>query len=69
MDEKILDDIKEEEEVKDEVTPIEVTIKKEIPPKEPDFDYDDYSPSDSEILEIEKEIQEKIEKRTNKVGT
>ncbi len=65
MDEKTLDDVKEDE----EITPIEVTIKKETPPKEPNFDYDDYAPSDKEILEIEKEIQEKIEKRTNKHGT
>ncbi len=63
MDEKTLDEIKAEVD-----TPLEVTIKKETPPKEPSFDYDDYSPSDSEILDIEKEIQEKIEKRT-KHGT
>ncbi len=64
MDEEI-----KEELIEGEVTPIEVTIKKEKSSPEPNFDYDDYSPSDSEILEIEKEIQEKIEKRTNKVGT
>ncbi len=48
--------------------PLEVIIKKETPPKQPDFDYDDYTPTDAEILEIETEIQEKIEKRT-KHGT
>ncbi len=52
----------------DEVTPLEVTIKEKKEPPTPSFDYDDYSPSDSEILEIEKEIKEKIEKRT-KHGT
>ncbi len=63
-----------DEEIKDitpdveDDTPLEVTIKKEkeIPP--PNFDYDDYSPSDAEILDIEKEIQVIIEKRT-KHGT
>ncbi len=49
-------------------TPLEVTIKKEKEPPTPSFDYDDYTPSDSEIQDIEKEIQEKIEKRT-KHGT
>ncbi len=61
-----------EEEIKDitpdTTEPLEVKIKKEEPPKEPSFDYDDYSPTDTEILDIEKEIQEKIEKRT-KHGT
>ncbi len=44
--------------------PLEVTIKKEDPPKEPDFDYDDYTPTDTEILEIETEMSEKIKKAT-----
>ncbi len=57
----------DEQDVKTDA-PLEVTIKKEEKPKEPSFDYDDYSPTDSEILDIEKEIQEKIEKRT-KHGT
>ncbi len=48
--------------------PLEVIIKKEKEQPNPSFDYDDYTPSDTEILEIEKEIQEKIEKRT-KHGT
>ncbi len=46
--------------------PLEVIIKKEKPTETPSFDYDDYTPSDNEILEIEKEIQEKIkERKTN----
>ncbi len=53
--------------VEDE-TPLEVTIKKEKETPPPDFDYDDYTPSNVEIIDIEKEIQEKIEKRT-KHGT
>ncbi len=52
----------------EEPTPLEVTIKKETPPKQPDFDYDDYTPTDAQILETEKEIQENITKRT-KHGT
>ncbi len=48
--------------------PLEVTIKKEKSEPSPDFDYDDYTPSDTEILEIEKEIQEKIVKRTKPDG-
>ncbi len=62
MDEKTLDDIKEEEDVPT------VKIQKENEKPAPSFDYDDYSPSDNEILEIEKEMQENIEKRT-KHGT
>ncbi len=53
--------------VKDDET-LEVTIKEKEKAKEPSFDYDDYSPSDQEILDIEKEIQTNIEKRT-KHGT
>ncbi len=60
MDEKILDDIKEEE----DTTPLEVTIKKEKEIPKPSFDYDDYTPTDTEILEIEQEIAEKITKRS-----
>ncbi len=51
-----------------EDTPLEVTIKKDKVAPQPDFDYDDYTPSDQEILDIEKEIQINIEKRT-KHGT
>ncbi len=64
-----------DEEIKDitpdvqEDTPLEVTIKKEKEPPTPSFDYDDYDPSDSEIMEIEKEIKERIEKRTKPSGT
>ncbi len=49
---------------KDIPEPLEVKIKKEETPKEPSFDYDDYTPSDAEILEIETEISEKIKKAT-----
>jgi len=48
--------------------PLEVIIKKEKAPAQPSFDYDDYTPSDTEIMDIEKEIQSNIEKRT-KHGT
>ncbi len=59
----------DEETVQDNIDkPLEVTIKKEESPKVPSFDYDDYSPSDSEILDIEKEIQENITKRTKQNG-
>ncbi len=63
MDEEVLDELKEQAS-----EPIEVKVKKEETPKEPSFDYDDYSPSDSEILDIEKEIQEHIVKRTKQNG-
>ncbi len=57
-----------DEEINEEVTvPLEVTIKKEKITPDPSFDYDDYSPSDAEILEIETEIAEKI-KKANKNG-
>ncbi len=62
MDEEIKDITPDVEE------PLEVRIKPEKATPVPSFDYDDYSPSDAEILDIEKEIQEKIEKRT-KHGT
>ncbi len=62
MDEPI-ENLKEEEDI-----PLEVIIKKDKPLPSPSFDYDDYSPSDQEILDTEKEIQEHIEKRT-KHGT
>ncbi len=48
----------------EEDTPLEVTIKKDKEPPQPDFDYDDYTPSDQEILDIEREIQEKVERKT-----
>ncbi len=55
----------DEETVEENVEkPLEVTIKKEESPKEPNFDYDDYTPSDNEILEIETEITDKIKKAT-----
>ncbi len=55
-----------DEETKDiiEPEPVEVKIKKEEPIKEPSFDYDDYTPSDAEILDIETQIAEKIKKAT-----
>ncbi len=60
------EEIKEDEilEEKEEPTePIQVVIKKEEPIKEADFDYDDYLPTDAEIQETEKEINENAEKR------
>ncbi len=58
-----------DDEIKEELTePLEVTIKKEKVPPEPNFDYDDYTPNDTEIQEIEKEMQEKINKRTKADG-
>ncbi len=57
------------EEIKEEVVedekqdPIQVVIKKEETVKEPDFDYDNYLPTDEEIQETEKEINEIAEKR------
>ncbi len=54
----------DEETVQDNIEPLEVRVKKEEPPKTPSFDYDDYSPTDEEILEIETEITEKIKKAT-----
>ncbi len=47
-----------------EPEPLEVTIKKEKETPSPSFDYDDYSPTDEEILDIETEIAEKIKKVT-----
>ncbi len=63
MAEEIIDGTKEDAE------PLEVTIKKDKETPTPSFDYDDYSPSDNEILDIEKEIQETITKRTKPSGT
>ncbi len=63
-----------DEEIKDitpdveETEPLEVKIKKEKEPPQPSFDYDDYTPTDTEIQDIEREIQVNIEKRT-KHGT
>ncbi len=55
----------DEEELKEiDAEPLEVKIKKEEPIKEPSFDYDDYTPTDSEILDIETQIAEKIKKAT-----
>ncbi len=62
------DEIKEITPDVEEEQPLEVRIKKEETTPQPDFDYDDYTPSDQEILDIEKEIQTNIEKRT-KHGT
>ncbi len=59
MDEEILDEIKEQTSA-----PLEVSIKKEKETPPPSFDYDDYSPTDEEILEIETEISDQIKKRT-----
>ncbi len=59
MSEEIQEETKEEENEK----PIEVIIKKEETKESPDFDYDDYLPTDEEIQETEKEINEIAEKR------
>ncbi len=40
-----------------EEKPLEVIIKKETEKPEPDVDYDNYLPSDEEILETEQEIE------------
>ncbi len=64
MDETTNDVIKEET----TDTPLEVTIKKEPKEPEPSFDYDDYSPTEEDINDIEKEFKTNIEKRT-KHGT
>ncbi len=61
MDEK---EINEEAEIPQ---PLEVTIKKEKEVTAPSFDYDDYTPSDEEILDIETQISDKI-KKENKNG-
>ncbi len=54
----------DEKEIVEEPEPIEVTVKKDKPIPEPSFDYDDYSPTDNEILDIETQIAEKIKKAT-----
>jgi len=59
MSEEIKEEVVEEE--KDE--PIKVVIEKEEEKSAPDFDYDDYLPTDKEIQETEKEINEIAEKR------
>ncbi len=58
MDDENLEDVKIDDK------PIEVTVKKEKETPSPSFDYDDYSPSDEEIMDIETEIAEQIKKRT-----
>ncbi len=52
-----------EEEIIEPAAPIEVKLIKEKEEKEPDFDHDNYLPSEEEILETEKEIHENIKKR------
>ncbi len=61
------DEIPGTEDLKDE-KPLEVTIKKEKETSPPSFDYDDYTPSEQEIVDTEIQIKENIEKRT-KHGT
>ncbi len=54
--------VKEDE--NDEIPePIEVSIKKEKEIPTPDFDYDNYLPSEKEIVETENEMHENIKKR------
>ncbi len=57
------EEIAKEEETEEKIGPLEVTIKKEEEKKEPDFDHDNYLPSEDEILEAEKELHENIKKR------
>ncbi len=64
----MVDEIKDITPEVEDSEPLEVRVKKEETPPQPNFDYDDYTPSDQEILDIEKEIQTNIEKRT-KHGT
>ncbi len=52
-----------EETVETKPEPVEVTIKKEPEKKEPDVDYDDYLPTEKEILETEIEIEKNTDKR------
>ncbi len=66
-DDETIEEINETEKEED-TAPIEVVIKKEEPVKEVDFDYDDYLPTDAEIQETEKEINEISEKRKVKNG-
>ncbi len=55
------EEIKNEDEKAEE--PLEVIIKKETEKPEPDFDYDDYLPTQKEIIETEDELDEIAEKR------
>ncbi len=57
------EEIKNEDEKEEKLEPIEVTMKKEKETPTPDFDYDNYLPSEDEILEAEKELHETIKKR------
>ncbi len=59
--EEIAEEENKTEKEKDE--PLQVVIKKEESTPEPNFDYDDYLPTDAEIQETEKEINEISEKR------
>ncbi len=62
MSEELIEDIEEnKEDTKEE--PLQVIIKKEETKPEPDFDHDNYLPSEEEIIETEKEIHENIKKR------
>ncbi len=51
------------EETVEPIGPMEVKIVKEPEKKEPDFDHDNYLPSEDEIIETEKEIHEQEMKR------
>ncbi len=57
------EEIKNEDEAIEKEQPLEVTIKKEEEKPEPSFDYDDYLPTEKEILETEDELNELAEKR------
>ncbi len=62
------EEIKNEDEKEEQPIPIEVSIKKEATKPEPNFDYDNYLPSNDEIEETEKEIHEIQSKRQIKNG-
>ncbi len=54
---EVKDDNPINEEKTEETIPVEVIIKKPEEVPEPDVDYDDYLPTDEEILETEQEIE------------
>jgi len=57
------DEIKEITPDVEDDKPLEVTIKKDKEIPEPDFDYDDYLPTEEEIMQAEQEIEQQIAKR------
>ncbi len=55
-------------ELETDETPAPVTVKlvKETEKPQPNFDYDDYTPTEKEIEQMEVEIDEQTKKRTAK---